>query len=206
MAGTCFATQSALAAGMGGPMNSGVGGFQIIAPPKYLPGESFTVQIVGHSQFKGFLLYAKDTSGNRVGAFAPNGMSRSNLLKCTNSSTISHSNSILKGLSFLFVQTKISLLVYVGPTVDFVFSYSGNTSISFEAAVVVSMRDWYILTPVSVQLTASTTIVDVNSGAISSGSSAESIKSAAEAAELKRLQSLTTLELQYLCELFHLSS
>ena len=101
MSGTCVASEPSVKAGMGGPQNSGVGGFSLNLPSTYTSGQPFTVQLSGTSQFKGFLLYAEDSSGNRVGSFSPSLISRSQLNGCPSTSTISHIQPHLKGIQLL---------------------------------------------------------------------------------------------------------
>ena len=95
VAGTCYATRNHISS-MGSPQVSGTGGYSIVAPEIYTPGVPFTVQITGLNPFKGFLLYAYDSSNNRVGQFSSS-YGHSVTSGCSTPATISQKDASLKG-------------------------------------------------------------------------------------------------------------
>jgi hypothetical protein len=97
MSGTCDATQSSVSQGMGGPTSYGNGGYSIVVPSTYTPGQPFNVRISGADYFKGFLLYAEDELGTRIGSFS-SPISQSNIFGCNTPATITQKNANLKGI------------------------------------------------------------------------------------------------------------
>jgi hypothetical protein len=45
-------------------------------PPMYIPGETYTITIQGGNDFKGLLLYAKNSNGLRYGTFTANDLTQ----------------------------------------------------------------------------------------------------------------------------------
>jgi uncharacterized membrane protein YgcG len=105
--------------------------------------ESHIISLVGPRSIRGFLLYAEDCFGRRVGRFTADtlrgtgGISREHFLEpCRGPTTITHTNNRDKS----------------GPELDFKWSAPDQDvgPITFYAAVVMSFKEWYILDPVTI--------------------------------------------------------
>ena len=139
--GTCHATVASISAGMGGPLNTGSGGFTIAAPQNMTVGQSATLSILGPSTFNGFLLYAEDTATlSRVGSFSASNSQSPFVTGCNSAATTTQTNAGAKG-----------------PTKVFMYTPAQAGSVVFKAAVVLSVQiDWHILPSVTSNVFAGT--------------------------------------------------
>jgi hypothetical protein len=95
--GTCSATlAAAMPMGMG---TLGTGGYSVaLAGGGYVPGQPVTVTLshVSNQAFKGLLIYAADSQGNRVGSFAPTATLQ-NMPACSpEDAHLTHTSAVLK--------------------------------------------------------------------------------------------------------------
>jgi hypothetical protein len=133
----CDAEPAVVSAGMTGPQHAGTGGFSIVIPTTSITtSQPAKISIVGGKQITGFLLYAENQFGNRMGTFETSACVEPYECKAVGAScggvplgTITHTSASPKG-----------------PITDFSFTSDSPGMVVFSAVVVVTKRDWYIIT------------------------------------------------------------
>lgn len=136
--GTCVA--SAASAAPMGTASAGTGGYAFslsagatVPADRYLPGQPATLTLSGTTAFKGLLLYAEDTQGNRGGGFSSFNLLGYRLIDTCpgpTDATLTHNSALLKT---------------PGPTFTWVAPATDIGPVTFKAIVLLGFNSYFVL-------------------------------------------------------------